>query len=52
MMSAKDTWEIAQDIENKAKEGNMTEAIQRIGELRIHLAEISDDLNIIKEYLK
>lgn len=51
MMSAKDTWELAKDIESKAKEGNMSEAINKIEELRKHLSEISEDLQLIKEFL-
>ena len=51
MMSAKESWEIAKEIELKAGEGNMEAAIDLIGELRTHLSEISDDLKIIKEFL-
>ena len=52
MMAADESWEIAKDIEQKAGEGNFDEAVKRIGELRMHLAEISEDLKIIKEYLR
>ena len=51
MMSSNESWELAKNIEQKAAEGNMEEAISKIGELRIHLTEISDDLKIIKDYL-
>ena len=52
MMAADESWQIAKDIEQKAGEGNLQEAINKISELRIHLAEISADLKIIKEVLK
>ena len=52
MMAADESWQIAKDIEQKAGEGNLKEAISKISELRIHLAEISADLEIIKEILK
>ncbi len=51
MMSANESWEIAKDIESKARENKMQEAISRIGELRVHLSEISDDLKVIKNHL-
>ena len=51
MMSSNESWELAKYIEQKAAEGNMEEAISKIGELRIHLTQISDDLKIIKDYL-
>lgn len=51
MMSAKESWNLAKYIEERAAEGNMEEAICKIGELRIHLTEISDDLKVIKVYL-
>lgn len=51
MMSAKDSWELAKDIESIAKEGNISEATNKIEELRKHLSEISEDLQIIKEFL-
>ena len=51
MMSAKESWEIAKEIERLASEGKMQEAISRIGELRLHLSEISEDLKIIKNHL-
>ena len=51
MMSANESWKLAKFIEEKAAEGNMEEAISKIGELRIHLSEISEDLKIIKAYL-
>ncbi len=51
MMSANESWKLAKYIEERAAEGNMEEAISKIGELRIHLTEISDDLKIIKAYL-
>lgn len=52
MMSAKKSWEIARDIEKKAGDGDFDAAVSRIGELRMHLAEIADDLKIIKEFLQ
>ena len=52
MMSSKGTWDIARFIEQKAGEGNMQEAINKIGELRIHLEEIAEDLQQIKKYLQ
>ena len=51
MMSSNQSWELAKYIEQKAAEENMEEAVSKIGELRIHLTEISDDLKLIKEYL-
>lgn len=51
MISSNESWELAKNIEQKAAEGNMDEAVSKIGELRIHLTEISDDLKLIKEYL-
>ena len=50
-MSSNQSWELAKYIEQKAAEENMEEAVSKIGELRIHLTEISDDLKLIKEYL-
>ena len=51
MMSSKESWELARYIEQKAAEGNIEEAISKIGELRIQLTEISEDLKVIKAYL-
>ena len=52
MMSANNAWEIAKNIEKLASEGKMDEAIARIGELRLNLAEIADDLVVIEKFLK
>lgn len=51
MISAKETWEIAKYIELKAGESDFDGAINKIGELRMQLAEISDDLRLINSYL-
>ena len=49
MLSAKDSWEIAKSIEMLAAENKMSEAVNRIEELRTHLEEIGDDLITIDE---
>lgn len=51
MMSAKYSWEIARNIEKCAADGKMENAVSHISELRLHLAEIGDDLVQIEKFL-
>lgn len=51
MLSAKDSWEIAKAVEKNAGEGNFKEAISYINQLRLHMAEIKEDLAVIQKLL-